>query len=68
MSDFNDYHAFKSTSGGTGGGGGGCGTIIIVIVAVFLLFFISNGANWDAIDGLLGWGFLAYCVARFLFG
>lgn len=25
MPDLNDYHAFKSTSGGSGGGGSGCG-------------------------------------------
>ena len=65
MPDINDYHAFKSTSGGSGGssGGGkgfGCGWIVIVIVVLMLVFFIADGASWDAIDTLLGLGLLAY--------
>ena len=75
MPDMNDYHAFKSTSGGdengTGGGGGkwdfGCGWVVIVIVIYMLLHFIFSGASWEAIDCLLGWGFIAFLFARSLF-
>ena len=64
----NDYHAFKSTSGGSGGGfGGGFGCGWVVIVVVMLIFFIVDGASWDAIDTLLGLGFLAFLFARSLF-
>ena len=74
MPDMNDYHAFKSTSGGdknNGGSGGGqgfgCGWVVIVIVAFMLIFFIADGASWEAIDSLLGFGFLAFLFARTLF-
>lgn len=76
MPDMNDYHAFKSTSGGDGGGsnsgGGGkwdfgCGWVVIVIVAYMLLHFIFSGASWEAIDTLLGLGCLAFLFARSLF-
>jgi len=76
MPDMNDFHAFKSTSGGddggsNGGGGGkwdfGCGWVVIVIVAYMLIHFIFSGASWDAIDTLLGLGFLAFLFARSLF-
>ena len=74
MPDMNDYHAFKSSSGGSGGssgGGGGkgfgCGWIVIVIVVILLISFIADGASWDAIDTLLGLGFLAFLFARSLF-
>jgi len=67
-----DFHAFKSTSGGSGGGGSGsggfgCGWVVIVIVVIMLIFFIADGASWDAIDTLLGLGFLAFIFARSLF-
>ena len=65
-----DYHAFKSTSGGGGSGGSGgfgCGWVVIVIVACFLIFFIFSGASWDAIDTLLGLGLLAFLFAKNLF-
>ena len=68
-----DFHAFKSTSGGSGGGGGssnggfGCGWVVIAIVVIMLIFFIADGASWDAIDTLLGLGFLAFLFARSLF-
>lgn len=68
----NDYHAFKSTSGGTGGGknsgggGLGCGWIVIVIVAFMLFHFIFSGASWDTIEMLLGLGLLAFFIARSL--
>lgn len=72
MPDMNDYHSFKSTSGdnnsGSGGGHGfGLGWVVIVIVTVLLLFFIADGASWEAIDCLLGFGLLAFIFARFLF-
>lgn len=75
MPNMDDFHAFKGTSsgaGGTGGSGGGgrgfgCGWVVIVIVVLMLLFFIGNGASWDAIDCLLGFGVLAFLFARSLF-
>ena len=73
MLDMNDYHAFKSTSGGSGGssgGGGGkgfgCGWIVIVIVVILLISFIADGASWDAIDTLLGLGLLAFLFFRWI--
>lgn len=66
----NDYHAFKSTSGGSKGGSGGgfgCGWVVIVIVAIALIFFIADGTSWDAIDTLLGLGLIAFLFARTLF-
>lgn len=67
----NDYHAYKSTSGGSGGGSGkggfGCGWVVIVIVALMLIYFIADGASWDAIDTLLALGFLAFLFAKGLF-
>ena len=68
----NDYHAFKSTSGGSGSSGGsgggsfGCGWVVIVIVVIALIFFISDGASWDAVEGLLTWGLIAFFFARTL--
>lgn len=72
MPDMNDFHAFKSTSGGSGGGSGGgngfgCGWVVIVIVVIMLIFFIADDASWDAIDTLLGLGFIAFLIARSLF-
>ena len=72
MPDINDYHAFKSTSGGSSGSGSGgtdfgCGWVVIVIVVLMLIFFIVDGASWDAIDTLLGLGFLAFLFAKSLF-
>lgn len=73
MPDMNDYHAFKSTSGGSGGssgGGGGkgfgCGWIVIVIVVILLISFIADGASWDTIDTLLGLGLLAFLFFRWI--
>ena len=67
----NDYHAYQSTSDGSGGGSGGgdfgCGWVVIVIVALMLIFFLIDGASWEAIDTLLGLGFLAFLFARSLF-
>ena len=72
MPGMDDFHAFKSTgssSGGNSGSGGGfgCGWIVIIIVVVMLIFFIADGASWDAIDTLLGLGFIAFLFARSLF-
>ena len=69
MPDMNDYHAFKNTGGRSGGssGGGkgfGCGWIVIVLVVLLLIFFIADGSSWDAIDTLLGLGFLAFLFFR----
>lgn len=72
MPDLNDYHAYKSTSGGGGspgrGKGFGCGgwTVIVIVVAL-LIFFIADGASWDAIDTLLGLGLIAFLIAKTLF-
>ena len=71
MSDINNYHAYESTTGGNGGSSGngsgfGCGWIVIVIVAFMLVSFIADGASIDAIDSLLGIGFLAFIVVRWL--
>jgi len=73
MPDLNDFHAYKSTSGGGGSGGGkgsgfGCGGwTVIVIVVVMLIFFIADGASWDAIDTLLAFGLIAFLLARSIF-
>lgn len=74
MPDMNDYHAYKSTSGESGdssnsGGGNrlGCGWMVIVIVVIMLIFFITDGPSWDAIDSLLGFGFLAFLRAKTIF-
>lgn len=72
MPDLNDFHAFKSTSGGSSGKGGGAGIgcaawIVIGIVTILLISLIADGADWDAIDCLLGLGFLAFLFAKFTF-
>lgn len=75
MPDLDDFHAFKSTSGGggkgSGGGGGkwdfGCGWVVIIVVAGMLISFIVGGATWGAIDTLLSLGFLAFLFAKSLF-
>lgn len=73
MPDMNDYHAFKSTTGGDGGGSGGgkwdfgCGWVVIVIVIYMLIHFIFSGSDFKAIDCLLGWGLIAFLFARSLF-
>lgn len=72
MPDMNDFHAFKSTGGGSRGNGGtgggfGCGWVVIIIVVAMLIFFIADGASWEAIDTLLGLGLIAFLFARSLF-
>lgn len=73
MMNHEDYHAFTSTSGDSGGSGGGSGGgigclawVVVIIVIVLLLSFIVNGASWDAIDTLLGFGLLAFLFVRFI--
>ena len=73
MPDLNDFHKYKivtenskNTSRGENGGFG-CGWSVIVIVAIMLVYFIFSGASWEAIDSLLGLGFLAFVVVRWLF-
>ena len=71
--DPNEYNAYKSTSGGSGsgrgsgGGPGAGGLIVIVIVIMLLLFFIFTGASWEAIEGLLAFGLIAFFIAKSLF-
>lgn len=70
MLDKDDYYAYKSTtnhSSGSGGNGSGGGKLIIAIVVIMLIHFIANGASWDAIDTLLGFGLIAYFLAKWLF-
>jgi len=68
-----DYHAFNSTKGdggsGSGKGGGGIngpGWFVIVVVLIMLISFLADGASWDAIDSLLGIGFLVFLFAKSL--
>ena len=74
MSDLNDFHAFKSTSGGSdvtgssGGGGIGCAAWIVIGIVVFMLIsFLADGASWEAIETLLAFGLIAFLLARWLF-
>jgi len=74
MPDLNDFHAYKSTSGGTGGtggsGGGGIGCaawMVIGIVVFMLIFFLADGASWEAIETLLAFGLIAFLLVRWLF-
>lgn len=55
----------KSTNSGTDmrfGWGWG----VIVIVVIMLIFFIADGASWDAIETLLGFGLLAFLFFRWI--
>ena len=76
MPNLNDYHSYKSTSGGSNNGGGsgggpqgpGCGGWIVIVIVVFMLIsFISDGASWEAVETLLAFGFIAFLLARWLF-
>lgn len=68
MPNLNDYHGFKSTSGGSdnggssGGGGSGCGFWVVIGIIVFI--FLISGASWEAIETLLALGFIAYLFFR----
>ena len=66
---FDGYMDYEMSNGGSSDGSGkgfGCGWIVIVIVAIMLLYFIFTGASWDAIDSLLGLGFLAFLFLRWI--
>ena len=76
MSKLDELHAFKATSEDSDSGRKvengsnsdfGLGWIVIAIVVLMLLFFIISGASVDAIDTLLGLGFLAFLFAKSLF-
>lgn len=42
MPDLNDFHAFKSTSGGGGSGGGGSGCFTWILVGLVILWIIGK--------------------------
>ena len=72
---FDDYMDYKASGSGNDdgnknqpGGGDGCGCVgvVVAIVAIMLIYFIFSGASWDAIDSLLGFGFLAFIFVRWL--
>lgn len=72
--DPNEFHKFKSTSGGSnndGGSGGkgpsGAGWVVIIIVGYFFLHFLFSGASWEAIETLLALGIIAYLFFNRLF-
>ena len=74
MPNLNDFHAYKSTSGGTGGTGGsgggriGCAAWIVIGIVVFMLIsFLADGASWEAIETLLAFALIAFLLARWLF-
>ena len=73
MPDLNDFHAYKSTSGGSGGTGSsggriGCAAWLVIAIVVFMLiFFIADGASWEAVECLLAFGLIAFLIARWLF-
>lgn len=69
--DYMDYKISNSDSDDnmhkhSGGTELGCGWGVIVIVAIMLIYFIFNGASFEAIDTLLGLGFLAFLFAKFI--
>lgn len=70
--DYMDYEASGSGNGDgkknqpSGGDGCGCVGVVVAIVAIMLIYFIFSGASWDAIDSLLGFGFLAFLFVRWL--
>ena len=77
MPDMNDFHAFQSTNGdsndnqssgnnGCSSTGCGCSGLIGAIVVCAFAFFLGNGASWEAIEALLGVGFLAFLVGNYL--
>ena len=72
--DHNEYHKYVSTtednensktSTRSSGSGISISTpcwIVIGIVVLFLISFISDGASFEAIEGLLAFGLIAYCL------
>ena len=72
--DPNEFHKFKSTSGGSNNGGGsgrkgpsGAGWVVIIIVGYFFLHFLFSGASWEAIETLLALGIIAYLFFNWVF-
>lgn len=70
-SDVNER--FNSTNNGMSGNRNnknsvrfGWGWGVIVVVVIMLIFFIADGASWDAIDTLLGLGLLAFLFFRWI--
>lgn len=71
--DHNEYHKYESiTKGSNNVVGSGVGKpslggwIVIIIVIIMLIHFIFNDASWDAIDTLLGLGFLAFLFINWM--
>lgn len=57
----------KSTYNNTGNNRRfGLGWVAIVVVVIMLIYFIAEGATWDAIDRLLGFGFIAFLFLRWI--
>ena len=69
MLNKDDYHAYKSTSTNSSrsGNSSSCGgKFVLVILAILFIYFISQGASWDAIDSLLGIGFLVFLFVNWI--
>lgn len=65
----NKSNSSTNKNRGTGSGSSfrfGWGWGVIVIVVILLFSFIADGASWDAIDTLLGLGFLAFLFFRWI--
>ena len=54
--------------GGGGGSGCGCSTAVIIIVAILLVCFLFQESSWEAMESLLGLGFIAFLIVRWLYG
>ena len=67
MSDTSNNDKSQCPSNGNRAGKGfGLGWVVIVLVVIMLIFFIADGASWDAIDTLLGLGLLAFLFFRWI--
>lgn len=67
MSETSKDNDNKPTNKGSGSNMNfGWGWGVIVIVVIMLIFFIADGASWDAIDTLLGLGLLAFLFFRWI--
>ena len=54
-----DYHAYKSTSGGSGSSGGGCsggcvGWLVVAFLIYMFVIFATKGADEKTLLGLIG--------------
>ncbi|MBQ8292574.1 MAG: hypothetical protein IJX78_02055 [Bacilli bacterium] len=70
--DPNEYHKYKSVTGNNNSKGtyvsglsGGC-KIIIGIGIVMLISFLFDGASWEAIEGLLSFGLIAFVFVKWI--